>query len=276
MSSPAESSEKAFAPCDGAPKLVCSSSTSNPFAGISVLSGTGYLRRFVAESLRYQPPMLMGAPVVFFSSIQSPAPVEWVSTSFTTTACCGGATVSSIPGVPRAAVEGCHDPALLHVPTAALGSLITSESPFPSVEGYHPSEYVNSWIRTPRLSSRRMSSPLLSNESRYSPATGMVLPYRAWNAARFFTTTVFSPGASVRLPKVKSIPALNLYPVRLSADVPVFCSSTNSFSSPFTSALPGGLYISSVTRSGAGGAVATCCTPSKVIPKTRSELAVPF
>src|SRR5258706_9924284 len=140
MSSPAESSEKAFVPCAAAPKLVCSSSTSKPFAGITVPSGTRYLRRLLAESLRYQPPILMDAPVVFFSSIQSPAPVECVSTSFTTTACCGGAVVSSIPGVPSAAVEACHDPALLHVPRAALGSLITSESPPASVEGYHASE----------------------------------------------------------------------------------------------------------------------------------------
>src|ERR1041385_4485333 len=112
-----------------------------PLAGMTVPSGMRYFIKLSPESLMYQPLISTGAPVVFFSSIQSLGPVGLLaSTSFTTTAFCGGETVSSIPGVPSTAVEACHDAALLNEVTSASGLLITSESPLPSVEGYQVSE----------------------------------------------------------------------------------------------------------------------------------------
>src|SRR6266700_3298874 len=139
--------------------------------------GMRYLSRFSPESLRYQLPMLIGAPVVLRSSIQSLGPVgELASTSLTITEPLA-MTDSSRPGVPKAAVDGCQAAAVLHVDrSVAPGLLITSESPLPSVEGYQASEYVNSCTTTLLGSSMRMISPLLSNEPLYCPAMGMPLP----------------------------------------------------------------------------------------------------
>src|SRR4051794_7761998 len=99
-------------------------------------AGSAYLSISAASLLRYQPERSILAPVVLRSSIQSPAsPALCARISLITTA--GGLRLaaSSIPGVPRTARLARQLDADPHVLAAAFGSINTSVSPSPSVEG---------------------------------------------------------------------------------------------------------------------------------------------
>src|SRR4051812_47813544 len=116
-SSPPEERAKLCA-SPGLPKVWNWSKVTKPCAGMIVLAGMRYLSRPLAESVRYQPETSMGAAVVFFSSIQSLAPSELAETSLTTTA--PFESVSSIPGVPRMALEACQLVEVLQLEAGAL------------------------------------------------------------------------------------------------------------------------------------------------------------
>src|SRR5688572_15897084 len=102
---------------------------------MKVLSGMRNLSRFSAELVRYQPPTSMGEAVVLCSSIQSvPAP-PLVEISLITMASTAVAFSAMPWGDPKTNLLGRQLAGLSQVEGSALGSMITSVWPAPSVVG---------------------------------------------------------------------------------------------------------------------------------------------
>src|SRR5258706_10535818 len=107
---------------------VASSKTRNELPAMLVPLAILNLRVFPSDSVRYQPPILIGEDVVFNSSIQLPPAGALEFTSFTTSAPAASA-FSAIPGVPRICLLLRHAAGVFQFATAPAGSTIVMLNP---------------------------------------------------------------------------------------------------------------------------------------------------
>src|SRR5258708_5168147 len=117
---------------------VASSNTMNELPAMLVPPAILNFRVFPSESVRYQPPILIGKDVVFSSSIHVPPAGALEFASFTTPAPASSA-LPPMPGVPRICLLARHAPGVFQFATAPAGSAIVIVNPSPSVVATHVS-----------------------------------------------------------------------------------------------------------------------------------------